>query len=166
MKRLDLVDRLREEWHRERPELDTSGMGVVGRAILLGELMKKRAEAVLEPFGIGYTDLDVLATLRRSGPPHELRPAVLLETILIQSGSLTACLNRLEASGLVVREPTPKDRRGLSVRLTTDGRRLVDRAIEARFTQAVEAVAPLTAEERRQLESLLRRLLLIEMDAT
>lgn len=155
----DLIDRLRSEWQRERPDLDTSGMGVVGRTILLGELLQKSAREAVEPFGLGYTDLDVLATLRRSGEPCALRPGTLLKTILLQSGSLTACLDRLEGRDLVVREPVPEDRRGSMVRLTSKGRRLIDRAIEARFEEARNAVAALDDDERRALEELLRKLL-------
>lgn len=166
MKTQDLIDRLQYEWNRERPELDTSGMGIVGRVILLGELLKKSAQAALEPFDIGYTDLDVLATLRRSGEPYELRPTELLEAVLLQSGSLTACIDRLEAAGLVARQPIPEDRRGLSIRLTPAGRRLVDEAIEVRFEEARAIVASFSREERLTVEGLLRRLLLPALGGT
>ena len=79
MKQKDLLDQLQSDWQSERPDLDSSGMGIVGRIVLLGEYMKKNANEVLEPLGIGYTDLDVLATLRRSGSPYTLRPADLLK---------------------------------------------------------------------------------------
>ncbi|MEO1086858.1 MAG: MarR family transcriptional regulator [Acidobacteriota bacterium] len=156
----DLVDSLKEDWHRERPELDLAAMGIVGRLVMLGEILKKRANEVLTPYGLGYTDLDTLATLRRSGPPYELRPSVLLKTVLIQSGSLTACLKRLEKNGLVERVLIPEDHRGRAVRLTERGRELIDRAIEARFDDAEASVASLDAGERRTLEELLRRVLL------
>lgn len=162
----DLLDRLREEWRDERPELDTSGMAIVGRTILLGELFKKSAQEALRPFGIGYTDLDVLATLRRSGEPFSLRPATLLKTILLQSGSLTGCLTRLEKAGLVAREPVPEDRRGLLARLTPKGRELVDRAIEVRFDEALQKVLDLSEEDRTILERLLRRLLREELQSS
>ncbi len=158
--RTDLLDTLRAEWRRERPELDTRAMGVVGRLLVLGETLRKRANDVLSPFDIGYTDLDVLATLRRSGEPFRLRPADLLRTVLIQSGSLTACLDRLERRGFLRRTITPGDRRSRSVELTASGLDLIDRAIEARFAEAEEFAAALDEEERRSLETLLRKLAL------
>ena len=160
MKQKDLLDQLQSDWQSERPDLDSSGMGIVGRIVLLGEYMKKNANEVLEPLGIGYTDLDVLATLRRSGSPYTLRPADLLKAILIQSGSLTACLDRLERSSLIKRVPTPNDRRSRSVKLTKKGKTLIDEAIETRFKEAKEAVQDLTKTEQKTLESLLRKLLL------
>jgi len=166
MKQKDLVDQLQADWQSERPDLDSSGMGIVGRIVLLGEYMKKNAHEALESFGIGYTDLDVLATLRRSGPPYRLRPADLLKAILIQSGSLTACLDRLERSGLIKRVPTPNDRRSRSVELTKKGKTLIDEAIETRFNEAKVAVQGLTKTEQKTLESLLRKLLLTTSETT
>lgn len=162
MKNQDLIDKLQQDWRSERPELDSTAMGIVGRTILLGELMRKSAHAVLAEFGIGYTDLDVLATLRRSGTPYCLRPADLLKAILIQSGSLTACLDRLEDAGLIARVPTPNDRRSRSVQLTPKGTKLVDDAITIRFGEADQFVNALSSEERRSLEQLLRKLLLTQ----
>ena len=160
MKTTDLIDQLRQDWHNERPDLDSKAMGVVGRAILLGELMRKSANNVLLDFGVGYTDLDVLATLRRSGKPFILRPADLLKAILIQSGSLTACLDRLESAGLIERVATPNDRRSRSVKLTKKGRTLIDEAISVRFSEAERLLTVLSSSERDNLERLLRKLLL------
>ncbi len=65
----DLVDRLQEDWARERPELDDSAMAVVGRLLHLGRALEARANAALKSVGLAYTDFDVLATLRRAGEP-------------------------------------------------------------------------------------------------
>ncbi len=162
MKTHDLIDTLRRDWHAQRPELDSAAMGIVGRTILLGELMRKSAHAVLADYQIGYTDLDVLATLRRSGTPYRLRPADLLKAILIQSGSLTACLDRLEKAGLIERVATPNDRRSRSVQLTAKGIERVDKAIDTRFAEAQQFIDPLSSEEKETLEQLLRKLLLAQ----
>lgn len=159
METTDLIDRLRTDWQQQRPELDTSAMAVVGRLMMLGDVLKKQAGEALAPFDLGYTDLDVLATLRRSGAPYRLRPADLLRSVLIQSGSLTACLDRLQKKGWVERVANPEDRRSRSVQLTDPGRQLVDRAIEARFQKADRQVASLAPDERSDLERLLRKLL-------
>lgn len=164
MKQLDLLDTLQAEWRRERPDLDTSAMGVLGRIVVLGELLKKSAGEALAPHGIGYTDLDVLATLRRSGAPFELRPMTLLRTVLIQSGSLTACLDRLERAELVERVPIPEDRRGRAIRLTSTGQELVDRAIEDRFAEAGKFASVLKPSEQNDLARLLRKLLVAQGD--
>ncbi|TKR30596.1 MarR family transcriptional regulator [Luteimonas gilva] len=154
----DIVDQLLRDWRRERPELDASAMAVVGRILHLGRLLEAGAGERLREAGINYTDLDVLATLRRSGAPYRLTPTALRKSVLLTSGAMTACLNRLEARGLVARSADDGDRRSLAATLTAQGRRLIDKAIVARFDQADEALASLSAAERAELAKLLRKL--------
>lgn len=156
--REDLVDQLLRDWSRERPDLDATAMAVVGRVLNLGQILETRANDALKAAGIGYTDLDVLATLRRSGAPYRLTPTVLRRSVLLTSGAMTACLNRLEAQGLLTRGPEAGDRRVLNAALTERGRALADQAIVRRFAEASEAVAGLTAAERDVLAGLLRKL--------
>lgn len=157
--RHDVVDQLLRDWRRERPELDASAMAVVGRILHLGRLLEAGAgERLREAAGINYTDLDVLATLRRSGAPYRLTPTVLRKSVLLTSGAMTACLNRLEARGLIARNAEAGDRRLLAAMLTAKGLRLIDKAIAVRFEQAEEAVSGLNADERAVLARLLRKL--------
>ncbi|WP_395373529.1 MarR family winged helix-turn-helix transcriptional regulator [Marinicella sp. W31] len=164
MKKSDLVDKLQKEWHQERPDLYTASMGIVGRFLLLGELLKKRANQVSLEFGIGYTDLDVLATLKRSGKPYQLRPADLLNFVLIKSGSLTACLDRLEKAQLITRAFSENDRRSRFVMLTDKSKKLVDQAIEKRFKEASEFLLPISKKEQTLLEPILKTLLSAHMN--
>jgi DNA-binding MarR family transcriptional regulator len=157
---LDLVDRLLADWARERPDLDAAPMAVVGRVLVLGQVLTARANAVLKDAGLTYSDLDVLATLRRAGSPYRLTPTALRRSVLLTSGAMTACLNRLEARGLLTREPDADDRRVLAAALTPAGRDLADQAIAPRFAEAAEAVAGLAADERATLAGLLRKLTL------
>jgi DNA-binding MarR family transcriptional regulator len=52
-----------------------------------------------------------LATLQRSGAPYRLSPTALRKSVLLTSGAMTACLNRLEQCGLISRNPDDGDRR-------------------------------------------------------
>jgi len=154
----DKIDRLLADWKSERPDLDSSAMQVVGRLLSLGRLLESRAAAALKPLGLHYTDLDVLATLRRQGRPYRLTPTGLRDSVLITSGAMTACLDRLERNGLITRVAHPSDRRSTSAELTAAGKKLIDKAIVVRFAEASEAVAALTASERAQLARLLKKL--------
>jgi DNA-binding MarR family transcriptional regulator len=154
----DLVDRLQEDWTRERPELDVSAMAVVGRLLHLGRALEARANAALKSVGLAYTDFDVLATLRRAGEPFRLTPTALRRSVVLTSGAMTACLNRLEAQGLLTREPDAEDGRVLTARLTPQGRALVDRAAALRFQEAAEALKGLTPRQAEDLSNLLRTL--------
>ncbi|MEM7414552.1 MAG: MarR family transcriptional regulator [Gemmatimonadota bacterium] len=156
----DLIDRLRAEWKTERPELDTSSMEVVGRLLILGEHLRREADAALEPLELGYSEFGVLATLQRSGPPYRLRPATLLQTVLLNSGSMTACLDRLERRGLVERSPDPDDRRARLVHLLPPGTELVTEALELRVAAAVSFLRVLSDQESDRLIPLLKKLVL------
>jgi DNA-binding MarR family transcriptional regulator len=147
----DLVDRLLADWTRERPDLDVSAMAVVGRILYLAQVLQARASGALKTAGTAYTDFDVLATLRRSGQPWRLTPTALRHSVLLTSGAMTACLNRLEAQGLIVREPASDDRRVLAAVLTEPGRALADRAATLRFAEAQQAVSGLPATSWKRL---------------
>lgn len=154
----DRTDRLLAEWQAERPELDASAMAVVGRLLSLGRQLEARANGALHPVGLHYTDLDVLATLRRGGRPYRRKPTELRNAVLITSGAMTACLDRLERNGLIERIADPHDRRSSAAALTPDGRKLIDKAIAVRFAEAADAVAGLSATERVRLAGLLKKL--------
>nr|WP_295379278.1 MarR family transcriptional regulator [Pseudoxanthomonas sp.] len=154
----DLIDQLLADWRRERPDLDAGAMAVAGRVLHLGRLLEVRADECLKPLELSYTELDLLATLRRSGVPFRLSPTELRQSVLLTSGAMTACLNRLQARGLIRREPDPGDGRSLFAVLTAKGVKLAERAIALRFEQARRAVAGLDADEQAQLAGLLRKL--------
>jgi DNA-binding MarR family transcriptional regulator len=154
----DRIDRLLSEWQLERPELDAAAMAVVGRLLSIGRKLEGRANAALKPLGLHYTDLDVLATLRRGGRPYRRTPTELRDSVLITSGAMTACLDRLERNGLIARVADPKDRRSSAAELTTAGRKLIDRAIAVRFEEAQQALTGLSDAERVRLAALLKKL--------
>lgn len=73
--------------------------------------------------------------------------------------TLTSMLDRMEQSGLIVRTPSPTDRRALLIRLTDKARAL--REDYDRISQRMNDLYYLgfTEEEVRQLESYLQRIL-------
>ncbi len=163
----DPIDRILEQWSRERPELDSSGFAIVARLIVLGKLLERRATNALAPLDLSLWAFDVLATLRRQGAPYRLTPTELSSATMLTSGAMTNRLDRLEADGLVRREADPGDRRGVRVVLMKRGLKLVDQAIEVRFAEARSAAAELSAGDRRALKSLLRHLLVrLDREAT
>jgi len=154
----DGIDRLLAEWRAERPELEAAAMAVVGRLLSIGRQLEGRANAVLKPLGLHYTDLDVLATLRRGGRPYRRTPTELRNAVIITSGAMTACLDRLETNGLIARIADPQDRRSSAAELTPAGRKLIDKAIVIRFEEAAESISSLSASECSRLTILLKKL--------
>ena len=154
----DGVDLIIEQWRRERPELDHSPIGVVGRISRLARELEARLEPVYREHGLEIGWHDVLATLRRAGPPYRVRPTDLTSALMLTSSGTTKRLDRLEQAGLIAREPDPDDRRGTLIALTAEGRRLVDAVTEAHLANERRLLAALTDAEQRSLADLLRAL--------
>lgn len=155
----DEVDDILDQWRRERPDLDPSPMGVIGRLSRLTAVLTRELEANFARHGLTRADFDVLATLRRAGAPHTLTAGGLQATMMISSGTTTHRVDRLAARGLVARDPDPDDRRGVRVRLTEAGRALVDEVLPTHVALEHALLAALSADRRAALADLLRELL-------
>jgi DNA-binding MarR family transcriptional regulator len=77
---------------------------------------------------------------------------------------MTNRIDRLESRGLVRRKPDSRDRRGVNVSLTAQGRKLIDRAIQYRLESARDSLEVLTATQQRELANLLRSAVLAAPD--
>ncbi|MDM1063588.1 MarR family transcriptional regulator [Empedobacter falsenii] len=159
----DLIDALIADWNIERPDLDVDAMQIVGRVMKLGKIFENRASLALKESGIYYTDLDVLATLRRSGEPYQLTPKQLMESVVITSGAMTALLNRLTKLKLIYRAADENDGRISLAGLTEKGKKIIDEAIKKRFDEAKNSIQILNKKEQEDLSILLKKLL-IELD--
>lgn len=154
----DVIDTLVAEWRQTRPQTRPEAMQIVGRIIRLSRTYEEDVARLLRPHGLSYSDFDVLATLCRSGAPHEMSPTQLQRNVLLTSGAMTACLRRLETAGLIERRSAHSDRRRLFAKLTPAGIDIVESLIDRRFALADAAVAGLDAREAEALAVLLRQL--------
>src|SRR5215210_6332779 len=154
----DGVDAIIEQWRRERPELDHSPVGIVGRVSRLAREIEARLEPVYREHGLEPGWHDVLATLRRTGAPYQLRPSDFTGSLMLTSSGTTKRLDRLERAGLIGRAPDPDDRRGVIITLTEAGHELIDRVTEAHLAHEARLLEGLTPAERDRLAALLRKL--------
>jgi DNA-binding MarR family transcriptional regulator len=153
----DHVDSILEQWARERPDLDASPMGLIGRLHRLADVLEIELKRVFAEGGLGDGDFDVLASLRRSGAPYELTPGELGSTTMVTSSAVTKRIDRLQRAGLVTRSVCAEDARSRRIRLTERGLELIDRLIEQHVANEQRLVAGLTPREQTQLADLLRR---------
>jgi DNA-binding MarR family transcriptional regulator len=155
----DEVDELVEAWARERPDLDLAPVEVFSRIGRLARHLDLARRDAFTAAQVESWEFDVLAALRRAGAPYELSPGRLLRETLVTSGTMTNRVDRLVARGLVERLPDPRDRRGVLVRLTPEGRASVDTAFEQLLTAERTFLADLPERDRTRLAGLLRTLL-------
>ncbi|MBP2471326.1 DNA-binding MarR family transcriptional regulator [Crossiella equi] len=156
----DHVDRVLAQWARERPDLDVSPMGIMGRLSRAHRAISTELGRTFARHDLDHASFDVLATLRRSGPPHQLTPAELMRSAMVTSGAITQRLDRLQSRGLVTRTPSLTDGRVVHVRLTEAGRDLIDTALPDHVATEDRLLAGLSTEDRAELAAILRRLML------
>jgi DNA-binding MarR family transcriptional regulator len=157
---LDRADVAIEQWARERPDLPSLPMAVLGRLSDAAErVMRDHMNPLFADAGLQPGEFDVLATLRRSGKPYMLSPTQLYEALMISSGGMTARLDRLERAGFIERQPDPGDRRGKLIALTAAGKRVIDETLSRHVANEQRILASLTQAEQERLNTLLKKLI-------
>jgi DNA-binding MarR family transcriptional regulator len=155
---MDHVSTVVAQWAAERPELDVSPLLVIGRIHRIALALTPELVEVYARHGLGEGDFDVLATLRRQGPPYALTPGELGERTMVTSGAVTKRVDRLAAKGLVERRASTTDGRSRTVVLTAGGHRVIDAAMDEHVANEARLLAGLEPDERAALGELLGRL--------
>lgn len=155
----DDVDRIVSAWRRERPELDVTPLEILSRVSRLARRLDLARGAAFAEHGLDGWEFDVLSALRRAGAPYELSPGQLVAETLVTSGTMTNRVDRLLTRGYVERHPAPTDRRGVIVRLTPEGMRAVDAALDDLLTHERDLLSDLPRADRGSLAGQLRALL-------
>jgi len=109
--------------------------GLLAAHAALLETMEKRLEAAGLPPLAWY---DVLWELEKA-QAGRLRMHELARRVVLSRSNVTRLADRLEAAGLIEREPCPDDRRGAYCALTTAGRAMRQRMWPA-YAREIEAL--------------------------
>lgn len=156
---MDQVDNILSQWHRERPDLNVAPMGTLGWINRLHQHLMRGMEKTWAAHGLSGASFDVLATLRRSGPPYALSPGDLMKSTMVTSGTMTNRIDQLQKAGLINRVKNPDDGRGFLISLSAEGHRVIDEAVTAHVETQAKLAAVLTAEQRQQLDDIMRTFL-------
>lgn len=154
----DPVDAYLAQWATERPGLDVSPMAIIGRVSRLANVLQARLDEVFAEHELQSWEFDVMATLVRSGAPHELTPGQLDRSMMISSGTTTHRIAKLEQRGFVTRRRDEEDGRVVRVRLTDAGRDVFDAALVAHLDNERKILEPLATKDRDDLLNGLRAL--------
>ncbi|HEY6761131.1 MAG TPA: MarR family transcriptional regulator [Baekduia sp.] len=118
--------------------------------------VRRRLAADLEREGLSSSGFSVLMVLSSSGGELELR--TLLARQRTSKANATEVVTTLETRGMVQRFRLPHDRRAASVRLTIQGRELIDRLAPEHTQRVTDAFAMLDEAETRMLTDICRKL--------
>ncbi len=150
------MDEIIAQWAKQRPDLDTQPMALIGRLIRLSAHISEEMNKTFAIHGLNGASFDVLATLLRSGPPHALSPNQLLATMMVTSGTMTNRIDQLEKDTLVARAKNPGDKRSIRVQLTAKGLRVIDAAVTDHVKTQTRLVGGVSGRQRAELNALLQ----------
>ncbi|GAA2390112.1 MarR family winged helix-turn-helix transcriptional regulator [Nonomuraea africana] len=155
----DAVAAVLEQWRRERPDIDSQPIGVVGRIMRISRMWDKEIKDFLSGHGLEPGEFDVLSTLRRSGAPYELTAGAFLKASLVTTGAITLRVDRMEEKGLVTRVRDTADRRSVKIRLTDHGLEVIDRVLPLHVANEARLLEALDDEDCQSLAATLATLL-------
>jgi DNA-binding MarR family transcriptional regulator len=158
----DHVDRFLERLASlpQEVEIDLEVEGIIDRIGGLNRRIKRGMQTVVAEHGLTLEDWHVLSHLRVGPEGNRSSPGELAASLELSSGATTSRLDRLEEAGLVRRLPDPDDRRAVVVELTEEGVRRWDTAASDAGRREAFLASALTKAEQRQLNGLLRKLML------
>ena len=156
----DYTDWILEGWKVEHPDLNVSPVAIINRMSRLSSYFRSALSEVYERFGLTGPSFAVIATLRRAGRPFHLSQRALMDILQLTNGTISVRIDRLVREGLVERLPDANDQRGVLVRLTEKGVAVFDEVAPVHLMEEDRLLSALNPEQREQLASLLRILLL------
>ncbi|MBS2030557.1 MAG: MarR family transcriptional regulator [Deltaproteobacteria bacterium] len=118
-------------------------------------VVRARLDKLLSEHELTENQMGVLATLMQQGPQCQ---RALAEKIAATGASVTLLVDQLEARGLVRRERNENDRRFVTVNLTADGKRFIEKIFPGHSQAISESLGGLTASEQAELARLCAKL--------
>lgn len=155
---MDRVEEILSQWRAQRPDLDVTAMGTIGRVSRVSGRFANTMNATFARHGINAAAFDVLATLRRAGPPYRRSIGEMMDWMMISSGSTTNRIQRLERAGLIERVVDSNDARKANVQLTQSGLKKIDEVVDDHVDTQANLVDCLTDDERLILEKIMKKI--------
>jgi DNA-binding MarR family transcriptional regulator len=155
----DPIERAGQLWESHWPgERDDvyHAMRAVTSIMRAQQILIAELDAMLRRYGITFSRYEALVLLMYSRA-GALPLSKIGERLQVHATSVTNVIDRLEAAGLVRREPNPQDGRGTLAVITDDGRAVATKAT-ADLNAAQFGMSALNERELAAVYALLRRL--------
>ncbi|WP_406385290.1 MarR family winged helix-turn-helix transcriptional regulator [Streptomyces sp. NBC_01618] len=153
----DIVASVVRQWQAVNPELDTGPMELIGRINRCAALLQQAEDAPLRAADLTRAEFDLLGAVRRTD--RELTPGELARETFSSGAAVTKRLRALQERGLVERRGDARDRRVAHVRLTEEGREMVDRLLPRQLAYERTVLSGLDEQARSRLSAQLSELL-------
>jgi MarR family transcriptional repressor of emrRAB len=125
--------------------------------LMLGGIIEEQLEFKLKPHKLNHSEFLTLMILY-SRPDGSSTPGELCEFATQGATNMTRIANTLVKRGLITRGASEEDRRRVLIRITSAGRRFVQKMLPPMFPQLGAMFAGFSTTEKRQFDRLLRKL--------
>jgi DNA-binding MarR family transcriptional regulator len=158
----DPVDWARHFWRRHGLGDHEDAFIAMSSVLRFHRIMVDTVEGALRPHKLNLTDYMLLMTLQLSETGTRLI-SQLARSLIVHATTATLATDRLEARGLITRNPHPTDRRAILVSITDPGRTLVGAATDS-LRDCEFGFTGSTIDEQRELTEVLASLRLAAGD--
>jgi MarR family transcriptional repressor of emrRAB len=139
------------------PDMPAAEARLTRLLLMVGQTFDVAVEQALRPHDINHSDFLTLMILY-SRPDGSSTPGELCEYTSQGATNMTRIANALVKRGLITRGPSEEDRRRVVIRITSAGRRFVQKLLPPLFPRVSAAFAGFTETDKRTFSRLLRKL--------
>ncbi len=138
----------------QKPPKETPGTHAWLILMKAHRALLRHAETSIVTLDIGLTDFVILEMLLHKGPQ---KVSDIGRRVGLTSGAITSAVDRSEKQGFVTRSSDATDRRARVVKLTSQGKRVIEKAFTCHSDAMEDAMSALTPSELRTLAAMLKR---------
>lgn len=126
--------------------------------VVTAELLTKEGDRILRPLGLTESQFNVMMVLKHQAEGNALSQTRLGDRLVVNRSNVTGLVDRMEKGGLVSRSDDPNDRRIKMIRLTTEGKKILDQAEKVYIARVEEVMGELKQKEWSSLTYLLEQI--------
>lgn len=146
-----------QEFSRRYPNMNPSALKTCAELMRTGSGLLAAFETVSDQYGLSHGRLLVLIVMNRT-PQEALNPSFLAEKLRVTRATMTGLLDGLENENLIERVADTRDRRRIGVRLTPEGKQVLEELLPDYYQYMARLTAGLSENERQTMLSLLSKI--------
>jgi DNA-binding MarR family transcriptional regulator len=154
LRELPRIEVLQED-ARHIPTLDPQTVLAFLSVLVVAADVERRLDSHFARYGLSHGRFVILMLLRRAPRGGPLTPAQLADAAEVTRATVTGLLDSLEADGYVARSARKGDGRMIDVRLTKNGKALLERTLPDHYARIASFMVDLTRAERMTLIELM-----------
>jgi DNA-binding MarR family transcriptional regulator len=146
-----------QEFSQRYPNMNPSAVKTCAELMRTGSDLLAAFETVLDKHGVSQGRFLVMIVMNRT-PNQQVNPSMLAEKLGVKRATMTGLLERLEKDNFIERLADSSDRRKIGVRLTAEGRQVLEKTLPDYYRNMAKLTVSLSEKERETLKTLLAKI--------